>query len=417
MDGLQESDMSVTAINDENGLREFTLPKIRQREPEFVEMKSLSAAEYGKVVERLKNIKTDEVLVALNEKFVYAEDVSRILARAIRTGKNVILWGPPGHAKSAMVMTALNQLGIRDSAYILDFGEGMDEPTLWGGLNFKKLHDDHILDFNAERSFLNYPVVVFEELFDAPPQVLCALKNTLTSKSLFKSADPFPMKTKVIIACTNKSPAEIAALGESQRALVERFPLQLEVKWPDYSSKSYEQLFEKIGFKDPMFNSVFAEIMAKAGKAGKPIAPRSAVDAYHVVKDSTVERCLSQPDERALSDLAYIPGLEEVGKKKSAEFAERMIKEEATRLLEAAQKAVEEVRENTAYETDPHKLLQSVADLANEEEEVGNFSCPKGLADDQKRVLTDLQRLSQELSQRAIQFTAKLRDKTSKVTA
>jgi hypothetical protein len=412
-----EKKISAAAVVDgARGLKDLEPPKLQILEGGGPTAKPPSPQAYREVVDKLRNVKTEEVSKILNDKFIYAEDIARIVSRALRTGKNVILWGPPGHAKSAMVMAALEGLGLREHAYILDFGEGMDEPTLWGGLNFKRLHDEHILDFNPERSFLNYPVVVFEELFDAPPQVLCALKNTLTAKSLFKSADPFPMRTKVIIACTNKSPAEIAALGESQRALVERFPLQLEVRWPDYSDKSYEQLFDKLGFKDADFNAVFAELIAKAGKSGKPVAPRSAVDAYHIVRDSTQERQLSQPDERALSDLAYIPGLEEVGKKKAGEFAERIVKEQALRVIEGTGKLVEEFRETSEFETDPQKLLQYVADLANEEEQFNEFVCPEALGKQRNQALEDLQKLSKELSQRAIKMAGDAR-KSQRVVA
>ena len=138
-------------------------------------------------VTKLKTGNTHQIISsALADKFIKTESIARVLALAVESGKNVLLWGPGGHGKSEMVELALRQVAESSEIFIQSFGEGMDEATLWGGLDFKKLEEDKVLQYYPQNSFLEKPFAVFEEIFDAPASVLLALKDTLTSKTLRK---------------------------------------------------------------------------------------------------------------------------------------------------------------------------------------------------------------------------------------
>ena len=98
----------------------------------------------------------------LDANFVFADEIARILALAISGRKNVIVYGPSRHAKSAMVHAAMPGLGLVDDCFVQFFGEGMDESRLFGGLDFGKLDEDKVLEYFPERSFLNRRIAVFE---------------------------------------------------------------------------------------------------------------------------------------------------------------------------------------------------------------------------------------------------------------
>ena len=85
-----------------------------------------------------KNV-AEKIEVALSTDFIRSEKIARILALAVESGKNVLLWGPGGHGKSEMVESALAQVASEDEIFVQSFGEGMDEATLWGGLDFHAL--------------------------------------------------------------------------------------------------------------------------------------------------------------------------------------------------------------------------------------------------------------------------------------
>ena len=132
----------------------------------------------------------------LEVNFINYDKIADILASAIYSKQNVILYGPGGHGKSEMVECVLENLGlwdrqdpIKSETLVQSFGEGLTEDMLWGGIDFRKLNcpTNPEMWFNVENSFLKYPVAVFEELFDAPAFCLLPLKHTLQAGFLAKN--------------------------------------------------------------------------------------------------------------------------------------------------------------------------------------------------------------------------------------
>lgn len=328
----------------------------------------------------------------LERDFVRVEEVARILALAVTSGKNVILWGPGGHGKSEMVQASLEEVTSEENIFVQSFGEGMDEATLWGGLDFRALDAEKTLRYFPENSFLAKPYAVFEEIFDAPASVLLALKDTLTSKKLRKGAQQFKMATKVIVALTNKAPSEISDLGPAAAALIERFPLQLEVKWPEYKSADYGQLFAKVAPRLPGAElngqgKILAELLAKAGEQGQVISPRTAVHAIGVVKASAALRGAAQVEKQDLTDLLFLPGMESFATTIRAELdaaTERAAAE--GRVTEAEGQLAALVTELEEAVSSPIKLLQSAKRFGAFADTVVNLKVTDGLADRRKRL-------------------------------
>ena len=62
---------------------------------------------------------------------------------------------------------------------------------------------------------------------------------------------------------------------------MERFPLELEVRWKDYNKITYENLLNTVkGHADPMLTYVLEEF----AKAGHNISPRIAIEAAEVLE-------------------------------------------------------------------------------------------------------------------------------------
>jgi hypothetical protein len=123
----------------------------------------------------------------LKKRFIHCSEITQVLTHAFLQPCNVLLWGPGGHGKSDMVMTVLKAMGYKDrEIFLQSFGEGMSEDRLWGGPNIARL--DECLEYDTDRSFLPYEVVVLEEILDASSQALLPLKDVLTRR-LFMNAD------------------------------------------------------------------------------------------------------------------------------------------------------------------------------------------------------------------------------------
>lgn len=129
---------------------------------------------------------------------------------------------------------------------------------------------------------MNHEVVVFEELFDAPSFILEQLKDILSSKVFRNGTQVFPIKTKLIICNTNRTRSDFAKSDVSIKALLERFPLDCEVKWTDYNEVTYSNLLNKVtGFADPLLVS----ILHKFAESGKIVSPRIAINAANLIAE------------------------------------------------------------------------------------------------------------------------------------
>lgn len=325
----------------------------------------------------------------LSERFVFTDEVARILSLGFAGKKNVIIFGPAGHAKSEMVQAVVQGLELESETFFQFFGEGMDESRLFGGLNFKKLEDEKVLEYYPEKSFLNSKVAVFEELFDAPASVLLALKDTLTARELRNGAQHFKMRTEIIICLTNKEPGEISELGPATHALIERFPLQYNLKWSDYSSSSYLKMFEKVAplIGGPILNgfkAVLAEIIAKATAEGNFISPRTAMHAFQVCQAAAVLRGGDHVTKEDLVDLRFIPGLEGLAETIQQDLdaaIERTVAE--ARVLEAERK-LNSLLEELGEATTPIKALQVAKKFVVFQDEVSSLKVTDGLSDRRK---------------------------------
>jgi hypothetical protein len=253
----------------------------------------------------------------LDTRFVKYDEVAHALATGLASGKNVLLHGPGGHAKSEMVEAILRGLDLWDAVFLESFGEGLTEDTLWGGINLDAMNrtSGARIEFQPEYSFLNSEIAVFEEMLDAPSPVLLALKDTLTRKELRKGAQRFPMRTRVVIACTNHDPETYADSDDpadrARVALLERFPIQVTVKWDSYNAADYLSMFQK----HPLYSIVngnaekLAEILSEATSQGHFVSPRTAIHALEIIYSNSLDRGHTSIQPADIADIKCLAGL------------------------------------------------------------------------------------------------------------
>lgn len=215
--------------------------------------------------------------------FVYMDNVGKILDVSVATEENVILYGKGGYGKSEYTMEFLKEKGIEP--YTITMGTGMTTDRLFGGLDLPKFDSTGKLEYLVKNSFMNHEYVVFEELFDAPDFILEQLKDILSSGHFRNGTQVFQIKTKTIICCTNKTREEFAK-NNSLKALMERFPLELEVKWDNHNRITYEKLLNtKLGFADPMLTYICEQFHIN----GATISPRIAIKAAKIIAQTGPE--------------------------------------------------------------------------------------------------------------------------------
>jgi hypothetical protein len=175
-----------------------------------------------------------------------------------------------------MTMSFFTENGI--NPYVITMGTGMTTDRLFGGLDIPTFNQTGKIEYLVENSFMNHEYVIFEEMFDAPDFILEQLKDILSSGVFRNGTQVFPIQTKFIVCCTNRTRDEFSK-NMSLKALMERFPLELNVVWDNYTDIAYNKLLtERFGEIDP----VIPFILQEYAKNGIVISPRVAITAYTV---------------------------------------------------------------------------------------------------------------------------------------
>jgi len=230
----------------------------------------------------MKTQNTEELeITSLLDKFVYMDKTIEILEAGLKTQMNVILYGPGGHGKSEVSTEFFFEKGI--NPFIMTMGTGVTTDRLFGGINIPVLNDLGKIEYLVENSFMNHEFVIFEELFDAPDYILEQLKDILSSGFFRNGSQVFPIKTRFIICCTNKTRAEFSK-NSSLKALMERFPLEHNVVWDNYTELNYNKLLET-RFGEGLVDPIIPYILEQYSKNGITISPRVAINAYTLYEE------------------------------------------------------------------------------------------------------------------------------------
>lgn len=179
----------------------------------------------------------------MRSKLYNFDDASKAIAYAFNAGENILLTGPGGYGKSEAAVFFANYLREREVVkdehpFVMSFGQGTTQEQILGGIDMKKFQNEGDIIYLLMNSFANYEVVILEELFDAFPGVLLILKDILQAKEVRMGNQRFPLKTKIVIACTNRSHEEVIE-DASTEALLQRFAFTYNVVWDSWTYSDY----------------------------------------------------------------------------------------------------------------------------------------------------------------------------------
>ena len=362
----------------------------------------------------------------MDTRYVRAEKVMEVISLALVARMNVILFGPGGHAKSEVADDVGRMIQGASSGVVM-FGEGMTEDKLWGGINLNKLNDpkDKRIEYYLERSFLDWDIAVFEEIFDAPVNVLMALKYVLTSGQYNSGWQQFPMKTFSIIAATNREPHEVASMGPSAQALIERF-LQLRVEWEQYDVRDFSDLFsvvthratnlpkmslqELLDYQERAKNmdiphsvqDTLASLVGAAATKGINISPRTAVLCLRLLRASAA---IKERDKVAIDDIMaiqYLPGCDDLTSSMAQDLKDAADRAKASEIIDKylANYRELEAASHTIKQT-PISLLQHKKRIRMEIQALMRERVPESVVGTRDNLLEALTVLANNLGEKA----------------
>lgn len=159
--------------------------------------------------------------LGLGRHFVDKQPLIDLMLVAAVAQEPLLLVGPPGTAKSDLVIKFKDALGIEGSDYFEYLLTRFTEPSeVLGPIDINELRSGRYI--RRERGKLPTARLVFlDEIFKASSAILNALLTVINERKFYQDGVPVPVKLKMLFAATNEIP-EHSELG----ALKDRFVLK-----------------------------------------------------------------------------------------------------------------------------------------------------------------------------------------------
>jgi len=154
--------------------------------------------------------------VALGRFFVAKQPLIDLMCVAAVAQEPLLLVGPPGTAKSDLVIKFKDALRIPDGEYFEYLLTRFTEPSeVFGPIDIAELREGRYL--RRDRGKLPTARLVFlDEIFKANSAILNSLLTVINERKFYQDGQPVPVKLRVLLAATNELPenAELAALKD-----------------------------------------------------------------------------------------------------------------------------------------------------------------------------------------------------------
>lgn len=159
--------------------------------------------------------------LALGRHFVDKQPLIDLMLVAAVAQEPLLLVGPPGTAKSDLVVKFKDALGIEGTDYFEYLLTRFTEPSeVLGPIDINELRGGRYV--RRERGKLPTARLVFlDEIFKASSAILNALLTVINERKFYQDGVPVPVRLKILFAATNEIP-EHSELG----ALKDRFVLK-----------------------------------------------------------------------------------------------------------------------------------------------------------------------------------------------
>lgn len=153
---------------------------------------------------------------SLGRFFVEKQELIDLMVVAAVAQEPLLLVGPPGTAKSDLVVKFREAMGIPDSEYFEYMLTRFSEPSeIIGPIDINQLREGRYI--RRERGKLPTATLAFlDEIFKSNSAILNILLTIINERKFYQDGQPQPVRLKVLFAATNEIPehGELAALKD-----------------------------------------------------------------------------------------------------------------------------------------------------------------------------------------------------------
>jgi len=175
----------------------------------------LSADELARDASNLRD-KINRFRMALGRFFVAKQPLIDLMCVAAVAQEPLLLVGPPGTAKSDLVIKFKDALKIPDGEYFEYLLTRFTEPSeVFGPIDIAQLRAGRYL--RRDHGKLPTARLVFlDEIFKANSAILNSLLTVINERKFYQDGQPVPVKLRILLAATNELPenVELAALKD-----------------------------------------------------------------------------------------------------------------------------------------------------------------------------------------------------------
>src|SRR5215212_9817881 len=167
--------------------------------------------------------KLDRFRTSLGRFFVAKQELIDLMLVAAVAQEPLLLVGPPGTAKSDLVLKFKDALGLSEEDYFEYMLTRFTEPSeIIGPIDINLLREGRYI--RREQGKLPTARLAFlDEIFKSNSAILNILLTIVNERKFYQDGAPMPVRLRVLFAATNEIPeqTELAALKD-------RFPLKVE---------------------------------------------------------------------------------------------------------------------------------------------------------------------------------------------
>src|SRR5207248_11697032 len=153
---------------------------------------------------------------SLGRFFVHKQELIDLMLVAAVAQEPLLLVGPPGTAKSDLVLKFKDALGLADEDYFEYMLTRFTEPSeIIGPIDINQLRDGRYV--RREQGKLPTARLAFlDEIFKSNSAILNILLTIINERKFYQDGVPQPVRLRVLFAATNEIPeqAELAALKD-----------------------------------------------------------------------------------------------------------------------------------------------------------------------------------------------------------